>query len=291
MKIELFSTLRAVLRHGTFAAAADALNITPSAVSMQIKQLEAFFGRPMFDRSGPHPRPADFAFEVARTVGQTMDAIESLRCNSSLIVEGRLRFGIIETMQPVVLPGVVRWLRQHHPRLELQLTRGRTATLIAAVKSAEADVALVAQPAHAGAATLHWDPVLRQELVLIAPPGSPDVPLAELFETHEWIRYDRDTTSGAMAARFVHDNVGDIRAGMVLGSLSAIVAMVSAGLGISVLVVPDPAILSCYPVRVVRLSPRAPMLQFSLVSRKLDADSRQREAVLQAVRACLVSNF
>ncbi len=52
MKIDTFATLDAVLRGGTFAAAAAARNVTPSAVSMQMKQLEAYMGQPLFDRSG-----------------------------------------------------------------------------------------------------------------------------------------------------------------------------------------------------------------------------------------------
>lgn len=287
MKIAAFSTLRAVLDCGTFAAAAGELNITPSAVSMQMKHLEAFFGQPLFDRSGSHPRPTPFAYSVAGLVSPTLDGIESLRRGSSLVVQGCLKVGVIEALQAVVLPGAVRWLRQHHPGLELQLVRGNSARLTAAVKAGEIDAALVSQPARAGAQTLHWAPVLRQQLELIAPPDAPDLPLSELFRRYDWIRYDRNTTSGAMAARFVHKQVGDVRGTMELGSPTGIVAMVSAGLGLSVLVIPDHTVLSCYPVKVMQLGGAAPTLQISLASRKLDADSRPLNALLQAIKAGL----
>ena len=57
MKIEMFDTLDAVLRGGSLAAAASETNLTASAVSMQMKQLETYLGQPLFDRSGHAIRP------------------------------------------------------------------------------------------------------------------------------------------------------------------------------------------------------------------------------------------
>ena len=289
MKIATFSTLRAVLDGGTFAAAANVLNITPSAVSMQMRHLEAFFGQPLFDRAGAQPRPMPLAYQVTELVGPTLDGIESLRRGSSLVVEGNLRVGVIEALQAVVLPGAVRWLKQHHPRLELQLVRGNSAYLTAAVKAGEIDAALVSQPTRAGAQTLRWDPVLRQPLLLIAPPDAPDVPLPTLFQRYEWLRYDRGTISGAMAARFVHKNVGDVRGTLELGSPAAIVAMVSAGLGVSVLPMPDPSLLLSYPIKRISMGSTPPTLQMSLATRKLDTDSRELGALSQAIKAGLAN--
>ena len=45
MKIEMFDTLDAVLRGGSLAAAASETNLTASAVSMQMKQIEAYLGQ------------------------------------------------------------------------------------------------------------------------------------------------------------------------------------------------------------------------------------------------------
>ncbi len=46
MQIYFFDTLEAVLRTGSLAGAAAEVNVTPSAVSMQRKQLEEHFGQP-----------------------------------------------------------------------------------------------------------------------------------------------------------------------------------------------------------------------------------------------------
>ena len=55
MKNVTFRQLRVfaeVARHLSFARAAEALHLTPPAVSMQIKELEAQVGLPLFDRQG-----------------------------------------------------------------------------------------------------------------------------------------------------------------------------------------------------------------------------------------------
>lgn len=55
MKNATFRQLRVfseVARHLSFARAAEALHLTPPAVTMQVKELEAHVGLPLFDRSG-----------------------------------------------------------------------------------------------------------------------------------------------------------------------------------------------------------------------------------------------
>lgn len=65
MKLSFFDTLDAVLRSGSLAGAAREMHVTPSAVSMQMKQMEAHFGQPLFDRAGLTVRPTPLARHVA----------------------------------------------------------------------------------------------------------------------------------------------------------------------------------------------------------------------------------
>ena len=55
MKNATFRQLRVfseVARHLSFAKAAQALHLTPPAVTMQVKELEGHVGLPLFERSG-----------------------------------------------------------------------------------------------------------------------------------------------------------------------------------------------------------------------------------------------
>lgn len=289
MKLETFLTLEAVLQTGTFAAAARQINVTPSAVSMQMKQLEQYLGKPLFDRSGLQARPNRLAHQVSETMRDALQNLEGLRASSGLAVEGIVRVGVIESLQPVVLPGIVRFVRERHPRLELRLVRGRSNTLTASVKAGDIDAALVAQPLDGGSARLRWAPMLRRELVLIAPPAATEANAGSLFRAYDWIRYDRNTVTGAMAAQYVASHVPEIRGTLEFDSAPAIVAMVHAGLGVSIVQTPDPVTLQSYPVRILRLGRAAPVLTLALVTRKSDDDNRSVAAVRDGMRMTLAS--
>jgi DNA-binding transcriptional LysR family regulator len=290
MKIDAFLTLDAVLRGGTLAAAATEMNLTHSAISMQMKHLEAYLGQPLFDRSGLQVRPTRLAHEVSGVMRDALQHLESLRKSRTVKIEGIVRLGIIESMQPVVLPATMQLLRERHPALDLRPVRGRSSTLTASVKAGTLDAALVAQPEDGGSARLRWQPMLRRELVLVAPVAASESSIAALFKQHEWIRYDRATVTGSMAARFVNAHVRDKHGQLELDSATAILAMVSAGLGVSVIQIADPSVLAIYPVRIVRLGRGAPMLQLSLVTRKADNDSRMISVVRDAMISAMANS-
>ncbi|AOB30962.1 LysR family transcriptional regulator [Bordetella sp. H567] len=289
MKLETFRTLEAVLHSGTFAGAAKQANVTPSAVSMQMKQLELYMGKPLFDRSGLQARPNRLAHEVADTLRQALHDLEALRAGHSVAVQGVVRLGVIESLQATVLPGMIRFLRERHPRLELRLARGRSASLTAAVQAGDVDAALVAQPPKGGSARLRWTPMLRRELVLLAPPAAKENSVAALFRQYDWIRYDRQTVTGTLANQYVGTHIRQIRGTLEFDSAPAIAALISAGLGISVLQTPDAAMLQTYPMRVVKLGRAAPVLTLSLATRKVDDDNRLVDAVRHAMQAALAS--
>jgi DNA-binding transcriptional LysR family regulator len=291
MKIEMFDTLDAVLRSGSLAAAASEMNLTASAVSMQMKQLEAYLGQPLFDRSGHAIRPTALAHEVAAAMRQGLQHLQSLRRRSVVAVEGVVRLGINESMLPTLLPGTLSELRARYPHLHLRPTRGRSIALTEAVKSGELDAAVVAEPEGGGSARLGWRPLLRCEMRLIAPPDATDTSVPALFKQYEWIRYDRQTISGAMAARYVTRQVRTKHGALELDSVPAIIAMVSAGLGIALVHLVDTGFWQSYPVRFVRLGRGAPAVQMSLVTRKADTDSRLLRAVGDAMTSVLATSL
>lgn len=125
MKLETFATLAAVIEEGSFAAAAATMHLTPSAVSMQMKQLEQYLGQPLFDRSGLQVRPNALAREVAASMEGGLRHLNALRRRASVAVEGVVRLGVIESIQPVLLPGTLLYLRERYPRLTVRPVRGK----------------------------------------------------------------------------------------------------------------------------------------------------------------------
>jgi DNA-binding transcriptional LysR family regulator len=289
MKIDAFITLDAVLQGHSFAAAAAHMNLTPSAVSMQMKQLELYLGQTLFDRSGLQVRPTPLAHEVADAMRDGLHRIAAMRRRSSLDVGGVVKLGVIESMLPVLLSGTIRRLRDRYPKLDIRPVRGRSAGLTESVKAGTLDAAVVAQPPKGGLAGLRWVFLESRELVLIAPPDSTETSIDALFRRYEWIRYDRNTVTGGMAVRYVNATVKHRRPGVEIDSAAAIVSMVSAGLGVSIVQLSDPSTTLAFPVRLIRLGPSAPILRISLVTRKADKDDRRLLALKEAMDDTLLA--
>lgn len=284
MKLETFSMLDAVLRLGSMAAAAQEIGLTASAVSIQMKKLEDYLGQQLFDRSGQKVKPLPAAHEVADVMGHALRQIEELRQPASAAVEGTIRLGVIESMQPVLLPGTLQALRLHHPGLRVVPRRGRTAELTNAVKAGELDGAVVAQPETGGSSRLHWHCLLRRELSLIVPRDEKESRLETLFARHEWIRFDRQSIAGRLAARYVNARVREKSGDLELDGVRAIIAMVSAGLGISVVQLSEPGITLAFPVRVLPLDD-APVLRFSFVTRMAEAHHKSLVVLRRALES------
>lgn len=65
-----------VFRHGTFYGAAEELNVTPSAVSHQIRHLEEWFGTSLFERTGKHLKFDSHAVALATSLGLALSDID-----------------------------------------------------------------------------------------------------------------------------------------------------------------------------------------------------------------------
>ena len=285
MKFSFFETLEAVLRTGSLSRAADEMNLTPSAVSMQMKQVEVFFGQPLFDRSGLQVKPMPFAHEVAGVMQLPMQQIEQLRRRKSIQIEGTIRLGVIESMQASLLPGVIQHLLKKHPALQLKPARGRAVELIAAVKANELDAAIVVQPVKGGSQRLHWQHLFTNELVVIAPPNTKATKIQQLFGDYPWIRFDAGTSTGKLAAQWIAHNMPQAQRSMDLPSVHAVLSMVNAGLGVSMVPSIDPRMMIAYPVKVFPIGRGAPVLNVVLLTRKNDPNARTIDALFESLQA------
>jgi DNA-binding transcriptional LysR family regulator len=82
--------------------------------------------------------------------------------------------------------------------------------------------------------------------------------------------------------RYVRQVCPDAPCIVDLRSIDAIVAMVAAGLGVSVVPQPRQALLDAYRVQTVPLGKSIPARQIAFVQRRTDSDSRNLKAVYQA---------
>ncbi|MDP9901930.1 LysR family transcriptional regulator [Variovorax ginsengisoli] len=293
MKIDTLRSFQVVLATGSFAGAAKQLNLTPSAVSLQMKQLEEYFGQLLFDRSARTARPTPFARASAASLAQSMALIDGLRNPRVLSATGILRLGVIASVEKSVLPRTLSLLQAEHPALAVRMSLDVSGALVDSVKAGRIDAAVAVRPQSGGSTRLHWYDLMRESFVLLAPPvtlgGTPDGTPAQLLERHPWIRYDTKLTGGRIAAAYVRRICRGPRPGFEVTSTDAIMAMVAEGLGVSVVPRPRAAMLASYAVRLIELGPHAPSRQIALVARSSDTEDRRVLAVAGALRRAAAS--
>ncbi len=113
----------AVARHLSFVRAAKELNLTPPAVSMQIKELEAEVGLPLFDRSS-HQVTLTFVGEyvlshVRRVLAALRDA-EDMVAQFRGLKTGELDVGMVSTAEYFV-PRMLAQFHTEHRGIEVRL--------------------------------------------------------------------------------------------------------------------------------------------------------------------------
>src|ERR687893_179327 len=131
MSLKALRTLLTIARHGTFARAADAVGLTQSAVSLQVKALEDEFGAQLFDRTRRQPTLTEAgrivlarAEEVLALYDRIPDALSDERA-----LAGRLRLGAVQTALSGPVPDALVLLRRAHPRLRVHVAAGMSADL------------------------------------------------------------------------------------------------------------------------------------------------------------------
>lgn len=146
LSVDRLRYLHAVATHGSVAAAASALHVTPSGVSQQLGKLARETGHELFEPSGRGIRLthagrvlADHAADVLRRLGQAERALDEL-CERHA---GPVRIGAFSTATMAVLPQTFAVLRERHPDIEPVLRESETDTTLAALVEDQIDVGVL----------------------------------------------------------------------------------------------------------------------------------------------------
>jgi LysR family transcriptional regulator, benzoate and cis,cis-muconate-responsive activator of ben and cat genes len=124
MNLKRLKAFCAIVETGTASAAAEQLHIAPTAISMQIAQLEESLGGKLFNRDTRpmrlttlgeylHPR----AMELLATARQVEKEAQGVAAGNL----GWLSIGFVRSTIFSVLPGAVRQMRQAFPQVRIDL--------------------------------------------------------------------------------------------------------------------------------------------------------------------------
>ena len=178
----------AVAEHLHFRDAASAIGMSQPALSGAVATLEDTLGVQLLERttrkvllSPAGERLAARARSVLAEVGALLEEAEAARAPFT----GVLRLGVIPTVAPYLLPTVLRLVREHYPRLDLQVHEEQTASLLDGLAHGRLDLLLLAVPL--GAPGVVELPLFDEDFVLVTPRdhwlgGRTDIPREALKE-------------------------------------------------------------------------------------------------------------
>jgi DNA-binding transcriptional LysR family regulator len=229
-----------VAQRGSMAGAAAALHLTPPAISMQIKELEAQVGLPLFDREGRKLRlstAGEYFVVHARKLLAALKEAEDAVARMKRLDEGLLTIGMVSTAKYFV-PQLLARFREAHPAIDLRLrVAPNREQLVELLRAREVDLSIMGRPPK-GLAT-RAEAFAAHPLVFVCPAGHPllgagPLPAGEIAEQPLIVREPGSGTRAAMEQYFAEHHV-DPRIAMDMSSNETIKQAVIAGMGISFL--------------------------------------------------------
>jgi DNA-binding transcriptional LysR family regulator len=238
LTLRQFRTIQEIVRLGKIVNAANSLGLSPPAVTIQLRQAEEEIGLALFDRTSDGMRPtaaglavvdaAQVIEERLRVLDDQIDAIKGVRA-------GTLKLGVVSTAK-YFAPRLMAAFMREFPQIEMRLSIGNRADIIASLKTHDVDVALMGRPPKdvpVRAAAFGDHP-----LVIVA---APDHPLAKMRDiSKERIAEEsfmiREPGSGTRISLeiFLSEIPGRIdELGIEMGSNETIKQAVMAGLGVA----------------------------------------------------------
>ena len=155
-----------------FGTAATKLSISQPSLSQALVALEHGLGVQLIERSTRRVIVTPAGEELLPFAKATLDAADaflarSRGANGTLI--GPLTIGIIPTIAPYILAGLLTALNEQYPDLEPRIVEDQTRHLVQMLRDGQIDVALMALPSEAsGVIDL---PLYREDFVVVVPAG------------------------------------------------------------------------------------------------------------------------
>ncbi len=232
-------TFAAAARHLNFARAAEELHLTPPAVSMQLKELEAEVGLPLFDREGRRislTTTGEYLLAHTRKALAVLKDMEDTVARFRGLTGGELVIGLVSTAE-YFLPPLLARFREEHPGIRVRLRIGNREQLVALMQANEVDLAVMGRPPREWATRA--EPFAANPLVLVTAPDHPFTALGAVdplaLGREAFIVRERGSGTRAALEEFMAEHHVDLAPVMELPSNETIKQAVMAGMGVALL--------------------------------------------------------
>jgi DNA-binding transcriptional LysR family regulator len=278
----------AVARHRHFTRAAEELHVAQSALSHQVRKLEAELGTELFERTSRSVAPTEAGEAVAARARRVLAEVDGVRDEVDELeglVRGRISIGALLPAGTLDVPRLLAGFAAAHPGIEVGLREGTAADMARYLEEDDADAAfsLLAGELPEGVVA---EVLSQDELVAVFPPGSAPgrgpITAARLASGPIAVPRGGSAINSALEEWF--GAAGErMTVSLESGDPFLLRSLVSVGFGIGVI----PASLTRRegpPIEVRRLSPRV-HLPVALLWRERRHASRAARAFIDYVRA------
>ncbi len=238
LTLKHFRYFDALAREGHFGRAAEACSISQPALSVQIKELEGMLGAPLVERTARQIRLTTLGeqfLERARKVLADVEEMTDLARTTEGPLTGALRMGVIPTVAPYLLPSIMNELSETMPGLSLLPRESVTQVLVYDLLQSKLDFVVAALPISEPG--LQEFALFDEDFVLVRPEEDKDRPVPSPVQLQQMklLLLEEGHCFRDQALSFCEMRPSAPSVMMEGSSLSTLVQMVGAGLGLTLL--------------------------------------------------------
>ena len=220
--------------------AAESLHLTAPAVSMQIKEIEAQVGLPLFDRQGRQvslSTAGEYFLVHAKRLLSTLRDAENEMARLKKLESGRLTIGMVSTAKYYV-PRLLALFRKEHPGVDVRLVvASNREALVALMSAGEVDLSVMGRPPKEIAT--RSEAIAPHPMVFVCSPGHPllghgPAPVSALAP-YPFIVREHGSGTGAAMREFFAEHRFEPQITMEMSSNETIKQAVMAEMGVSFL--------------------------------------------------------
>ena len=139
---------RALVEHGSFSRAAENVFVSQPALSLQIQELEGTLGGPLVERDRRGIILTQMGRDVHQQALRVLDEALLLETLGKRFTDASLRVsvGMVSTLAPYLLGGVLERLQSASPRIDLDLREASGQTLVSDLLAGRLDAVIVSLP-------------------------------------------------------------------------------------------------------------------------------------------------
>lgn len=164
----------AVADTGQFVKAAKVCCVSQPALSKQVREVEEMLGVELFERARPEVLLTRAGEEIVARARRTLTEARELVDAASAFAgthRGTVRLGVIPTVAPYGLPGLLAKLRGLFPEVAVVIEELQTEVLVEELRAGSIDLGLLARPFDDQG--LEGPDLIVEPFVLVAPEGDP----------------------------------------------------------------------------------------------------------------------